>query len=610
MKHTVSVLFVVIYFFAVPFLSAHTASIFIKGENSNSEIEIELQKQEASNVYRAIIKKEEIPQGTKYIEVKLDVARAKKGSQGYFVLGDGRLGTFRLDNNTLEERRNPLPIFGMKTERDSFVAIVKKMKYEFSTIVKATKGEYIIYPRFYVSYDKLGCAPYEDIVVDFYFLPKEDCDYSAMGRIYRKYQLDRNEVIPLKERVKNNPELAYTVDSIFIRVKHGVKHNKKRIADQTPENEPPVSVSITFDKFKEIMRQLKESGVEKAEICSVGFNSGGFDGRFPDIFPVESAFGGEEKLKEAINYAHSIGYQIVSHVCNTDFYSIAKRFDKNDIALRPDGTLHHHAILAGGKAYFPCFKQVFEKYIKDDYKQLSKLGFKGTHHIDVTSNITPYPCSNPKHPCTRKETAKYMNNIGFAARKTFGGFGSEGPCDHVAKTLDFALYTSAYPRFIGKEHPLVDTIVPLWQIVYHGIILSNPFYWTIDYNINEKLSFSPSEFMSNTPIRKQKLIEFGGFDPQMKKLRLIEFGGRPVYYFIDYTPTQIVKIKEAYDEYQKLKHLQYEFIERHKEIAPKVFLTRYSDNSEIICNYSDEIFKYSSAEIAPKAYKLFYGSEK
>lgn len=58
---------------------------------------------------------------------------------------------------------------------------------------------------------------YEDIVIDFTYFKGENAEYSAMGRAYRYYQLSRGEVLPLKERIKGNPRLAYSVDSPFLK---------------------------------------------------------------------------------------------------------------------------------------------------------------------------------------------------------------------------------------------------------------------------------------------------------------------------------------------------------------------------------------------------------
>ncbi len=557
-----------------------------KNGTSDSKI-VELKKRKVRNSWRLKIPKELISSNVSSIEIHGDFAKAIKGEDGYFVLGDGRSGKFNLDNGRLVERRCVMPIFGMKTPRSTFVAIVKGLKYEYETEVIASDGTYEIFPRFLI--EKIGFAPYQDLIIDFYKLTGKDANYAGMARKYRKYQLDRKEVKTIRERVKNSPQLAYTAESIFVRVKHGIKYNPK-IEHQTPENEPKVHVSYTFNDFKNIMANLKSLGVEKAEMCFVGFNSGGFDGRFPDIFPIEPAFGGEEKMREAIAYGKELGYQMTCHVCNTDFYSVAKRWNENDISLGVDGQKQKHGILAGGRAYYPCFKQVFEKYIEEDYKGLSGLGLKGTHHIDVTSCIVPYVCTHKDHPCTRQETADYMNKIGLRAREVFGGFGSEGPCDHVAKSLDYILYASAYPSWVGRKHPLVETVLPLWQIVYHGIIVSNPFYYTIDYNIEDPRGFSPYNFV---------------MDSKFRHLKLVEYGGRPTFYFQSYrSPKNLAKIKEAHDEYKTRSYLQYEFMDDHRELAPDVFITIYSDGSKIVCNYSDKDFAYNGRDVKPMDYIL------
>ena len=75
---------------------------------------------------------------------------------------------------------------------------------------------------------------------------------------------------------------------------------------------------------------------------------------------------------------------------------------------------------------------------------------------------------------------EYEDRVGAYAHEIFGGLASEGGLDHLAPTLDFALYLWSYPDWKGKPEKLADRHIPLWQLVYHGIILSNPYYTTID----------------------------------------------------------------------------------------------------------------------------------
>lgn len=56
----------------------------------------------------------------------------------------------------------------------------------------------------------------------------------------------------------------------------------------------------SLDDVALILDELKNAGVKKAEICLVGWNKGGHDGRYPQILPIEEKIGGETKLRELI----------------------------------------------------------------------------------------------------------------------------------------------------------------------------------------------------------------------------------------------------------------------------------------------------------------------
>ena len=148
-----------------------------------------------------------------------------------------------------------------------------------------------------------------------------------------------------------------------------------------------------------------------------------------------------------------------------------------------------------------------------------------------------------------------------------------------------------------KKHPkAVDRITPLWQIVYNGIILSNPSAETTNYIIKDAKT----------------------------RLKLVEFGGRPMFYYHSafrkgsnwmgdtdlrcQTQEEFEQsgeaIKKSWDEFSKLKHLQLEFMDSHNEIAKDVFVTRYSNGDEIVSNYSDKDFSYRGKTVRPMAYEF------
>ena len=576
----------------------------VLSDGSKSEKPQKLEKI-GESTYRLIIPANELKssretgwRAVEYVDIKRDEATAQKGEEGYWVLADGRLGKFDHDKGNLTERRNPMPLYGVKKGDTAFVGIVKGLKYEFSTVVDVKDGKYEIYPHFHIK--EIFMKPYEDIVIDFTHFNGADADYSSMGKAYRKYQLDRGEVKPLKERVIGNPTLKYTAEAIFMKFMMASFMRDDEVGlnrgdHWKPEDDPAIQKFRDFDEMKEVLKMLKALGIDKADIILTNWNWRS-NGRNPMCSLAEPELGGNAKCKELTKLGKDLGFQISPHILHTENYTISPYFCKEDIAVDQNGKYLGYTGM-GGKGFNPCFIQAYRKHILDNYDRMKKLGFNGPIHIDVTSAITPYNCFSIDHFATRQDTAEYMNKIGFLSDAFFGGFTSEASCDQVANTLDYALYVSAYPSYLGAQHPLMDRCVPIWQIAYHGIILSNPFASTIDYNC----------------VTRPATGEWGpktSFTPETRRLKLFEFGGRLTYYWELTSDKNFPAIKQAYDEYETVKYLQYEFMDFHGEIAKDVFVARYSDGSQIVTNYSDKEFNYFGRGIVkPMDYKLFKASK-
>ena len=141
-----------------------------------------------------------IPSDAVCVSVKPAFSVARKGEEGYYVTPSGALCTFRLDNCNYAIHKNwfPMPVYGMKTPRTAFVAIVTGMKYDFSLVANAKKGVYSCF----ISFDMDVAHAYEDIAVDYVFLSGGDADYSGMARAYRRHQLARGACRPIAERAR------------------------------------------------------------------------------------------------------------------------------------------------------------------------------------------------------------------------------------------------------------------------------------------------------------------------------------------------------------------------------------------------------------------------
>ncbi len=527
----------------------------------------------------------------KYVDLISEDATAQKGNEGYWVLSDGRLGEFNHDEGLLVEPKARMQMYGFKKGNEAVVAIIKNLKYEYEMVVEVKNGVYKVYPRFQIL--AIGMKPYEDIVIDFTYFKGKKANYSSMGKEYRKYQLERGEVRPLKERIKGNPRLKYATEAVFMKfmmasfMREG-ETKLNRGMHWKDVDAPNIQKYRDFDNMKEVLKKLKEMGIEKADIILTNWNWRS-NGRCPIYGVAEPELGGNAKCRELTALGKKLGFQISPHILHTENYTVSPAFNPDDLAQKQNGAYIHYDGM-GGEAYSPCFKQVYYKQVLENYTNMQLLGFNGPLHIDVTSAIMPFQCFNLRHFCTRNDTAYYMNQVGLLSDTFFGGWTSESSCDQTANTLDYVLYVSS---FGGEDNPLVKRIVPIWQIAYHGIIMSNPFASTIDYNCRTrpKVGWRPTNSFENSTIRR---------------LKFAEFGGRLSYYWQLIKDANFPDVKQAYDEYQKIKHLQLEFMDYHNEIAPDIFVTRYSDGSRVITNYTKQDFNYKGKGIVKaQDYKLF-----
>lgn len=543
-----------------------------------------------NNIVYSSLCKNIIPAGTVSVDFLYDYGTSEAGEVGYIVspawksTSSGHFMTVPfIERPDAEQIKTGvlMPIFGVLNPRGCFVAIVTGMKHEYQMITGVKDGVYYIYPRFRLEGEE---AP-EDISVEYHYLTGNDADYSGMARRYRKYQLDRGACVLLTERM--NDELKYMMDSVYIRIRQAWKPCPSDIHTQTLENEPEMVLALTFDDVTEIVRSLKEAGVGEAELCLVGWNLKGHEGRVPTHFPVEPELGGEEKLRSLIKYAQDEGYAITCHSVSMMSVEISEDWNPDDIVRRRDGSLLRYSTVGSGDAYLICPKVAMYKYAVRDLPRIANLGFRGMHYIDQLSIFPPRRCYSPEHPGTAEDYVRDYCRIGRLSRELFGGFSSEGVYDFYAGDIDYALYVAINENM----HELGDRLIPMWQLVYHGIIVCTDSSRAVNYTMKS----------------------------WRDRLHLFEFGGRPVMYYYskhvhgswkvwmgeeDLTGTDkesmkrnAAEVKKAYDDYLPLRSLQSEFMEEHRKIADDVFMTVYSSGRRFAFNYRDDDFTYEGTTV-------------
>ncbi|MBQ4136948.1 MAG: hypothetical protein IJD67_02455 [Clostridia bacterium] len=517
--------------------------------------------------------------------IKLDYfgAVADSDDNGYIVLprgvgcNDYSMCLFNKHDEDFSREiyESNMPIFGVKSEKHNFLAVVSGLSYDYTLSVERINGRYFVYPIFEIHGEKLN----EDICVEYFLFDKASCDYSAMARRYRKYRLDKGELVPLSEKMKKSKAVEYTVGSVMVRIRCGWKPAPAYVLHQTLENEPEMYVACDFDRIGELVDEFKRQGIEKAEFCLVGWNVKGHDGRWPQAFPVCEELGGEEKLKALIEKTKALGYQITCHTNSCDQYEIADIYDdENTRRDRFGKAVTNPEIWSGGLMYQLCPKIGYEQAL-EILPKVRELGFEGTHYLDVLGVVHPRRCYHEKHYVDSRAAVEYARKLCDFSRELFGGISSEGTFDFISPMLDYGLYVS----FSNEPDGVCDKSIPFWEIVYHGYMMYNPYTMTVNPMFKNKESV----------------------------LKLIEYGGRPsFYYYSKFTNnnfnwmgeddavftsdeqmvSSVSKIKESIKLLNELESVYTATMDEHREISDNVFETTYSNGVKVTVDYNTQSY--------------------
>ncbi len=544
------------------------------------------------DVITAWVKRESIPRDTVFLDFLPAFFSANEGADGYMVFPQNRLVYFKGHENCRRQAGAALlPIFGAKTDNITFVGIVTGDKEDSVMIADIEDGIYRAYPRFLLEGDGAPC----DLCVEYRFLYGENADYSGMARCYREKRLAEG-LRPIKDRVGDYPALKYALESPYIRIRMGWKPVPSPVSDQTRETEPPMFVACDCASVACLMDAMAAAGIKQAELCLVGWNVRGHDGRWPEAFPVEEAIGGEEGLRALIRKAQDMGYHITCHSNHSDAYTIADCFSEDILRKNGEGKAMLGGTWSGGNMYPTCPKATYDLN-RTMLDRIAALGFSGCHYIDVIGVVPPKKCGDKAHPLTRAEDAVWNNRLFAYARERMGGIASEGAFDHMCDTLDYGLYV----QFKGNADPLCDEEIPFWQLVYHGIVLQNPSTATVNYTIK-----GPDDY-----------------------IEAVEFGARPSFYYYSRFVTEsekrknwmgtvdmrcstdeereesVLALRRAVDEYAMRQQLQYCFMDKHEKLDDGIYRVVYSDGTQITVNRGENY--YAPLSLMGKAYRIIKG---
>ena len=533
------------------------------------------------------------------------LSRANAGDKGFYVsarnldmTGDIYTEFLPREDTHFIYNRPIMSCYGIAKPDYTCLVRIKRTSHYFMEY-KVQNGVYTLTPMIeIVDNGDVNCpnpTHFSDIKLEVIFLPAGStfCD---MARAEREYRLAIGDLITLKQKC-NRPAVDYARKYPLVRIRQGWKPSPSPVPHQTPETEPPMYVACDFKRVRELADEFKRQGVAGVELQLVGWNIGGHDGRYPQIFPVEEKLGGEVELKKTIEYVKSLGYKISTHTCLIDSYEIADTFSMDDVVIDRRGNYTQIGHFGGGLSYRVCGLSQL-KINRRELPKLASLGEDGLHYTDVVSIVIPEECYSKDHPLNMEQAIDCAKTIMKETSELFGGFSSEGCMDFSLKYLDYGLYTTFGAGFNELKPSVADKIVPMFECAYHGIVLYNPTSTTV-----------------NAPIKTAK-----------DKLDAVMRFGRPSFYFYSKFRTGGEKnwmgdddftcdnaedmqkfaglVKKSADDYAFFADKQFEYFKSY-DIIGNVHVASFEDGTTVVGNYGDAPITYKGVTVAPMDYEVF-----
>lgn len=361
--------------------------------------------------------------------------------------------------------------------------------------------------------------------------------YGGVANLYRDYLLDEAGVPTLKTRAAANPAIAYFRDSFYCRVMLGM----------SPGGVPKCYQS--FDDVAETIRLYREAGFDKVSFIGVGANVGGHDWAHPTIFPVEPAFGGEEGLRRLVRAVNDAGYTFGLHVNYKDVYRHSADWREEIVQRNEWGELRYHGAWMGGYSYQGLPQRMLE-FAQRDFPILREMGMQGFFYFDAVGGVMEetFP---PGDAICRREYGEGMNAYLAEGERVFGCCGNEVS---IAPSLGVLTHTNIFypgseaakPDTCGySRNGFIDHFVPAQCMVYHGLCL-----------------------YSGGP-------EVGGMAGTEHRDKVT---GEDVQ--ADYARWRTAQARCG--------DLHYEFFVDHRELAPGITRSAFSDGTAILVNHTRE----------------------
>lgn len=479
-----------------------------------------------------------------------------------------------------------LPLYGVKSGENGIAAIIEQGAE--SALLEMTVGSTSIgYCSAYVTYQLRGYtanikelynnrfykgAVYSDnmietpLTIGFYPLTGENANYSAMAAIYRDY-LEKTDG---KDSTENSSKLDLTFVGGAMTIKSFLGIPYKTLFPTT-----------TISQVSDILKELKENGVDVSNVILNGFTENGIDSnKLAGGFKLDGKLGNKKELN---------ALQKLCSENKTDFYLNFNTITFNETAN-------------GFKSYFDAAIRANRKPAKDYSFDIAVLGRKTENAVSILARdrfsdmgkeifdaaekleLSGVGISNLSNMVysdySNKESTKYYAKEGFA-KQTVEIMGNMAKNKKMLLTEDANAFAAAKadavigsPTVSSKAF-VFDEDIPLYQMVFRG---------------RTSVSSESVNLVSDSKTQLLRAVESGcglSYTLIADYDTVLLDSSAPVFYnslYSDIKNSVINDYKLLSDYYERIENSK---IEAHNILESGIRETKFANGVTVYVNYTD-----------------------
>lgn len=425
-------------------------------------------------------------------------------------------------------------------------------------------------------------ASVSNYTVNYYFLPKDQANYTGMALRYQKYLQDDKGVQP-----------TVSADSypMYINL-YGSVHKLDSFLGFPVYKDIPLT---TFSDAENILSQLKDSGVDDIVLKYDAWLNGGGDSSIPVDLKISSALGGQKSFTSLTNYLSSAGISNFFDINITNMYKDRFGYSrKSDCArgldTKPAMQHQYYANLLeeDDNDYDPSYLLRPTKVATAASKVAEKLKSFNVTGAALDSLGTDLYSSFNKAGNDRVEAEQIWTDSIQKIKDSRGQLMMDSP---NAYALPYVAYLSSVPTY-SSGYTIEDYDVPFYQIAMHGITsYSAP-------ALNQTSDYQKSFLKA---LETGSSLQFTWIAQNMSKIQGTAYNS---LYNADYSEW----ISDAIQSYKEvngiLKQVATAKIVAHDILQNGIVRTTYENGTRIYVNYTDNAVTVDGVTIDAMNYQV------